>query len=112
MGNNPLFSFKIDYGGINSFSFSENFEFVSLACQDDSIYVINLIKLNYFRIIGHKSFITKTIIYETYPGVYRIIAGSMDSFISITEFQTEFVNKYCNLYFFIIIKKFKKINIL
>ena len=42
--------------------------------------------MKYFRLTGHKSFITSVSFYEEPENLLlRVIAGSLDSFISITD---------------------------
>ena len=87
----PIFTFKVFVAGIDSFFFNSNFKIIALGCQDDSALLINLDCFNYLRIIGHKSFISRVIYHEYSKDIFRLVISSMDSFISITDFNTDLI---------------------
>lgn len=85
--NTPLLSFKSYYGGFNSLEMSQDGNLIIIGCQSDEIIVFDLKSLRILSILGHKSFITRTISINVEEFVIRIFATSMDCNISISEFD-------------------------
>lgn len=85
--NTPLLSFKSYYGGFNSLEMSQDGNLIIIGCQSDEIIVFDLKSLRILSILGHKSFITRTISINVEEFVIRIFATSMDCNVSISEFD-------------------------
>lgn len=62
----PLLSFKSHFGGINSFTFSENYELIALSGQNDNITILDLNTKSWISCEGHISFVSKAI-FQTIP---------------------------------------------
>lgn len=83
----PLVSYKSFFGGFNHVAFSEKGDLVALAGQDDNITVLDLLTMRSLVIQGHKSFVSKVMISEPEPNIMRVLASSLDSFLSMSEFD-------------------------
>lgn len=95
----PLFSYKGNFGGFNSVTFSNNCEWIGLGGRDDCIYLINLLNHRKIKCEGHKSFVSKVIFHEIPRGkeneeesksnseYLRVISGGMDSCLGFWEFE-------------------------
>lgn len=77
-----LFQIKTKYGGINNLTLSTepNQQYISLSCQDDSCYIIDLLSKAFINISGPHSFITKALFY--YNHNINIIFVSLDGSIN------------------------------
>jgi hypothetical protein len=101
-GKKPLGVFRSAAGGLLAIDFSQSGRFLCLSGQDDGILIIDLWSAikderqreekegDWWRVEGHKSFISKAICEEFDDGIIRVTAASMDSCISITEFPVKF----------------------
>lgn len=115
-GKRPLGLFKSAAGGLLALDFSQSGRYLCFSGQDDGIVVFDLGRggeerggrergewgggeggggreegekrsIEWWRVEGHLSFISKAICEEFEDGIVRVTAASMDSCISITEFQ-------------------------
>ncbi len=86
----PVYIFKGKYGGINSISFEgkgfDKSPLVLIGMQDDTYFIINVDNNQYIRCVGHFSFISRAVFYCPNEFIIRVVAGSYDGSISITEF--------------------------
>ena len=83
----PLFSFKSRSGGFSSICFSPNGDLIGLTGHDDTITVLDLNSFKSLSITGHRSFTTKVIIQEPENNIVRVLAASLDSFFTLSEFD-------------------------
>lgn len=88
----PLISYRSNYGGYNHFSFSNKGDLIALCGHDDNITVLDLITFRTITIIGHKSFPMKVMLSEIEPFIIRVLACSLDTFISVSEFDRRIFN--------------------
>jgi len=92
----PLLSYKMRFGGINTFTFNSNCDRIAISGQDDSVSIIDLRSMSNFKLEGHKSFVSKTVIHTlSDPAMKagtenfnRMITASMDGYIGFWEFRS------------------------